>query len=96
MAQLKRERRPYDIPELEAGDYIIAALFEAGPTIPNPMGGELPLDWATVWAYSQATEKISEPWEFTVLINASQAYAEWRQIGKDFLAIPPGERDSEE
>jgi hypothetical protein len=77
---------------LDAGGYLIDAMFEAGPTMANPMGGELPMDWPAAWAYGQATGAISEPWEYRALIDLSRAYLSAKIAGADPLAMPPTEQ----
>lgn len=42
-------------------------------------------------AYSQATEEISEPWEFHMLLAMSHEYRQGVKIGADGLGIPPYE-----
>lgn len=77
--------------DLAVGGYLLNAFFEAGPSKPSPMGGELPLEWPDVWAYMQATQAIREPWEARALIEMSRAYtAEKSHTG--VLRKPPIDR----
>lgn len=74
---------------LIAGQYLVEALMEAGPSKPDAMGGESSLGWADLWAYGQATQAISEPWEFAALSRMSRAYVEGKAAGVNPLAKAP-------
>jgi hypothetical protein len=74
------------------GQYLIETLFEVGPSGPGGMGGEIPLSWGEVWAYAQATQNISEPWEFRAIMRMSRAFVKARNDGESVFAIPPIEQ----
>jgi len=74
---------------LAAGQYLLDALMEAGPAKHDPMGGERPLEWIDLWAYSQTTRAVTEPWEFEALIRMSRAYVEGKVKGANPLAKAP-------
>lgn len=75
--------------EISAGQYLLEALFEAGPSKPGAMGGELPLEWLDVWAYMQATQAVSEPWEARALVQMSSAYVYEKAAGASVFSIEP-------
>ncbi len=81
------------LPDLEAGEYLLEALFEVGP-VRMVAEGELPLGWAEVWAYAQATGAVEEAWEARALISMSRGYLGAKNAGKNPLAIPPVERSA--
>ena len=83
------------MPYIQAGQYLLAALQEVGPTMHNPMGGELPLDWAALWAYGQATDSGFEPWEYRALHRMSRTYLAAKIAGREPLAIDPVEQESD-
>ena len=76
---------------IPVGGYLIEALFEAGPG-KSGMGGETPLEWPDIWAYMQATQAISEPWEARALIRMSQAYVDEKAAGSNLLRKAPIDR----
>ena len=76
------------MPELSVGQYMADAFMDLGLTKASATG-EFPLDWLDVWAYSQAAQTVSEPWEFRLLINMSRGYLRAKQDGEGLLAIPP-------
>jgi hypothetical protein len=79
---------------LKAGQYLLDALMEAGPSKQDAMGGEGPLGWIDVWAYGQATQAIAEPWEFEALSRMSRAYVEGKIKGTHPLGIAPMDQGS--
>lgn len=70
---------------------MLQALLDAGLVAHTAMG-QAPLGWQEAWAFGQATGKISEPWEYSALIDMSRAYLSELQGSKDALTIPPNER----
>lgn len=77
------------MPDLEAGEYLVETLKLLGPTTFDSNGNEIPLSWPIVLAYGQATSILREPWEFTLLIQMSQAYLKGKISGADVLSMPP-------
>lgn len=74
------------------GQYLLDALFEVGPSQAGGMGGEIPLSWGEVWAYAQATQILTEPWEFRSIMSMSRAFVKARKDGESVFAIPPIEQ----
>ena len=87
-----RMGQPVPWPQIDAGQYMIDALMDAGPTKPAPMGGDVPLDWLDISAFMGATGDITEPWEAKTLKRMSAAYWQGREEGKDVFSIAPMER----
>lgn len=85
---LREAGRPIPTVDVGSGEYLMEALFRAGPCT-SGMNGPVPLTWLEVWAYGQATGGVAEPWEHEMLIDMSRAYLEGLSLGKDVLAIPP-------
>lgn len=85
--------RPPPLVDLPAGQYLLDALLQAGPSKIAAMGGEGPLAWLDLWAYAQATQAVSEPWEFEALSRMSRAYVEGRQTGANPFGIAPVDQD---
>lgn len=95
-AQLEQEKRSTALPDLGPFSYLIKALLECGITQPMHGGGEIPLPWAEISAYSWSTGKLAEPWERIVVRKASVAYLEGKRDGRSPLAVSPlviAERD---
>jgi hypothetical protein len=90
---MRRTGQGLDLPELAAGDYLVDALFKAGPTKAGGMG-EVPMDWLDIWAFAQSTGDVSEPWEAEALHSMSRAYLAAKTAGENPLAIPPIEQDA--
>jgi len=63
--------------------------MEAGPAKHDPMGGESQLEWLDLWGYGQATQAVTEPWEFEALSRMSRAYVEGKVKGARPLAKAP-------
>lgn len=81
---------PLDVPDVGPGGYLIAAMFNAGPTLVGAEGDRA-LDWPAVAAFAGFTGAISEPWEARALIDMSRAYLTGRTAGADGLSLPPAE-----
>jgi hypothetical protein len=64
-----------------------------GWATPMPMGGCVPLAWGEIYAFGQATERISNPWEYELVHTMSDAYVAGLVEGRNLLSIPPMERD---
>jgi hypothetical protein len=77
---------------VEDGHYLLDALFEVGPSATAGMGAEIPVSWTEVWAYAQATQNLSEPWEFRAIMQMSKAFVRARREGESVFAIPPMEQ----
>ena len=79
---------PSGLPVLDAGQYLIEAMFAMRPTRSNGMG-EVAADWDIIDAFARLTGRISEPWEAETLFAMCSGYMECREAGADFLAISP-------
>ena len=87
-------RQPVGIEKGLPGEYLLDALFDVGPT---EWRGEQegPIRWTELQAYGQATQSITEPWEFRAVMNMSKAYFQGKTEGKDVHCIAPVDRDKE-
>jgi hypothetical protein len=77
--------------ETIGGEYLLEALFEAGPAKSGMMEPE-PLGWNDVYFFAQATGDISEPWEMKALFRMSKAYLDGLNSGKNAFALSPLQR----
>lgn len=89
LEMIKRKNQPLGFPEISAGDYLLQALFDVGPTEYDSSGEFVPLLWSTLYHYAKSTDEISEPWEFKALRKMSVGYVEGRTAGVDpFCKVP--------
>lgn len=79
-------------PIITAGQYLLDALYEAGPVKSDPLAGSVALDWTDLHAYVALTGAISEPWEARALRDMSQAYERGMREGSNPFSIMPMER----
>lgn len=92
MKRARNQRRPLGLPEIDGGEYLIAAMQKLDPVRSNGM--ELrATDWPEILAFAHATGRISEPWEFETLFDMCVGYFEAREAGADPLAIAPVDQD---
>lgn len=61
---------------IDAGDYILAAFVKMGMYSNGAMGGQVPLSYTDILAFSQATNDITESWELQAVAEMSRAYLE--------------------
>ena len=94
LERLREQKRAIPYVPIQEGQYLLDALFEVGPSSFAGMGDEVAISWQEVWAYAQATQAISEPWEFRALVNMSKAFVKARRDGLSVFAIPPIEQDA--
>ena len=87
---MQKEHEPLGLPILDAGDYLIEAMFKMGPTVSTGLD-VAPADWVVIEAFARATDRISEPWEFDALFDMCAAYHQGLQAGADPFAMPPVE-----
>ena len=66
---------------LAAGEYIMNAFIELGMRKADPMVGHMPLGYADVFQFSQATRKITEAWELEAVVSMSKAYCQGLEYG---------------
>jgi hypothetical protein len=81
------------VPQLDFGEYLIEALFTAGP-VRIEAEGELPLAWAEILAFAKATRAIREPWEFETLMRMSRGYLAEKNAAVSPLRVAPLDRAS--
>lgn len=79
---------PYGIKNDLPGEYLLDALFMVGPEAKD--GG--PIMWAELVAFSQGTERISEPWELEAVMSMSKVYYSAKN-DTNIHSIPPFERE---
>jgi hypothetical protein len=87
-------KTPAPFVELDAGEYLLNLLMEAGPIKSQPMGGFQALDWVDFAAYASLTMADLEPWEATILRKMSEAFVTGMNEGASPFSIPPADRDS--
>lgn len=74
--------------EITAGSYLWEAFRASGIGRSGPMG-MVPLEWGDIYAFSQATRQVTEPWELELLYEMSQAYFRELENGKNPFAKSP-------
>lgn len=77
------------MPTLSAGQYLIDALHKMGASKAGAMGGEMPVEWLDIVAFSMATREVSEAWEMEALHRMSGAYCEGKELGRNVFAKSP-------
>ena len=80
--------------EIEAGQYLLDALFEVGPVSQDGMGNWRPISWTDLQAYASLTGAIGERWEMHTVMRMSKAYLKGIS-DKEPLSIPPCLREEE-
>lgn len=63
-----------------------------GRVVPMPMGGWVPLSFAEIHAFGQATGRLSTPWEHETIRAMSEAYIVG-MADTSPLSIAPVDRD---
>ena len=81
--------------QLEAGEYLLEMLMDAGPVKPMPMGGVGSLDWADLFPYFNLTYPEVEGWEARWIIAMSEAFAKGMSEGKSLASKAPMDRVQE-
>lgn len=74
--------------EIQGPDYLLQALFTAGPISPSAMGTG-PLTWVELQAWNDATGAQCTPWELETIRYLSQVYAAESNRARDPTAAPP-------
>lgn len=77
---------------LVAGEYMLDALFRAGPLGQPTINGRAALSWSEIVAFAAGTHRISEPSEIEDLFDMSRAYLDGLTQGEDPLGAPPYEK----
>lgn len=85
----ERQGEDPPLPELEAGDYLLEALFKMRPTRTDGMGAERPVDWPVILAFAQGSQRVTEAWEIELLADMACAYIEGKVKGADVFSIMP-------
>ena len=88
MQRMNEVGRSLGLPDLNAGGYLLEALFQVGPMSQTQMG-EAPLNWQELALYGHATQALSEPWEYQALFDMSRAYMAARRSGENPFSISP-------
>jgi len=83
---------PAPFVELDAGEYLLNILIEAGPIKSGPMGGFQSLDWVDIAAYASLTMDTIEPWEASLIKKMSDAFVTGMNEGTSPFSIPPDQR----
>jgi hypothetical protein len=68
-----RETYMPEMPPLEQGGYLVAALMEVGPTVPSGMGVG-PVEWPHIEAWSRRMNVDLLPWQSQFIRRLSQEY----------------------
>ena len=92
LEQYRKEGKTPPMPTITAGQYLIDALLKMGPTKAGGMGGEMPVEWLDIFAFSMSTRDVGEPWEMEALHQMSGAYLEGKTEGQNVFSKPPMER----
>ncbi|HBU13511.1 MAG TPA: hypothetical protein DEF16_00630 [Gemmobacter sp.] len=90
LKQFRRLKQPLGLPRLDAGEYLLEAMFRLGPTCSNGLA-DVARDWPEIEAFARVTGRISEPSKCELLYDMCRGYHEAREAGKDPLAMPPAE-----
>ena len=83
------------LPDVHIGRYLVDALEELGPAryISGPNGLiEVPVDWDVILPFAKATQMISEPWEFRIVMDMAKSYVNAKREGENPLAVSPVEQ----
>ena len=74
--------------ETDGPDYIMQALFSAGPVCATGMGSG-PLTWQELHAWNEATQSGLSAWELETVRQLSQSYAAEAHRAREPNAAPP-------
>lgn len=74
---------------MNSGEYLLDALYMLEFTKNDAMGNEKPLDFSDLVAFSQATKRISKPFEFEALYRMSRQFLAGKRLGAKAGAISP-------
>jgi hypothetical protein len=89
----KQSNTPAPFVELDAGEYLLDILMEAGPSKSSPMGGAEALDWRDLQAYDSFSAGMMEHWEALLVIQMSAAFVRGLDEGKSPFSKSPLERE---
>ena len=84
--------KPLGLPKIEAGGYLVDAMYEAGPITADAMGNRRPLDWPVLSAFANIPDPlVKHRWELTALRRMSAAYLRGLTAGEDGLSKHPND-----
>jgi hypothetical protein len=89
LKQYKDEGKLINWPPVSAS-YLVAYLFEAGPTFPGAMGS-VGLPYQELESWQRQTGIELQPWEVRLLRQASIEYAQQSQLALKPECPPPGQ-----
>jgi len=84
--------KPAPFVEIEAGEYFLEMLMEAGPVKSGTMGGSEGLDWVDLTAYFAGYDFEVEHEDRVLLRKMSQAFANGLSEGTNPFSIAPVDR----
>jgi len=87
----KKSKTPAPFVELEAGNYLLEMLMEAGPFGSGDMGNRA-LTWPDITAYLTGYPCEVEHYERALLIKMSAAFVAGMDEGTSPFSIPPADR----
>ena len=87
-------KTPAPIVELDAGEYLIDILMEAGPTKSGPMGDSMALDRGSLRDYDYFSVVKLDEIEARLLIQMSRAFVSGMNEGESPFSIAPADRES--
>jgi hypothetical protein len=85
---------PAPLVELDAGEYLLQTLMEAGPIKSQPMGGFAAINWSDLRDYDHFLAGGMEQWEALLLIQMSGAFVTGMNEGASPFSIAPADRES--
>tara|TARA_R110000744_G_scaffold151628_4_gene265198 strand:+ start:4918 stop:5178 length:261 start_codon:yes stop_codon:yes gene_type:complete len=81
--------------QLDAGEYLLEMLMDAGPVKQMAMGGVGALGWGDLLPYFNLTYPEVEGWEARWIIGMSEAFAKGMDEGKSLASKAPMDRQQE-
>lgn len=92
-AYLDRIKKPVTLPDVDEWRYMIAAFINSGVTKLAGMG-VVPLEWADIVAFGQATGAVLPGWEMQTLYDMCRAWHHENSAAEDNIGrIAPMERE---
>lgn len=79
-----------------AGAYLLEELTACGATKFMPTVGEVSLDWADIWHYHLATERLPDAYDRIIVKELSDEFMVGKIEGTDPLNIAPADRIKDE
>jgi hypothetical protein len=94
LMRYNKSKTPAPLVALEAGEYLLGILMEAGPIKSQPMGGVVALHWGDLRDYDHFLVDRMEHWEAKLLIQMSEAFVTGMNEGASPFSIAPADRES--